>query len=68
MTRRSGRAFAQASAPFFEEGFECAGIGPPQGDLEAIGFDGLRELWAEWLSPWSSYRSTVEDVIGAATR
>ena len=58
-------AFAAASAPHFEEHFECAGIGSPQGDLHATGFDGLRELWVEWLSPWSSYRTTVEDVIGA---
>lgn len=37
----------------------------PQGDLAARGFDGLCELWSEWLSAWTSYHSTVEDVIEA---
>src|SRR3954447_22796056 len=57
-------AFAEAIGPLFEDDFECAGIGAPEGDLKGTGLDGLRELWGEWLSPWSSYHSTVEDVIG----
>jgi ketosteroid isomerase-like protein len=29
------------------------------------GLDGLRAAWLDWLSPWDSYRTEVEDVIDA---
>jgi hypothetical protein len=57
-------AFVENAPAVFVDGFECAGIGAPQGDLEDTGFDGLRRLWNEWLSPWVSYYDTIEDVIG----
>jgi ketosteroid isomerase-like protein len=60
--------FAANAAPFFTADFECAGIGAPQGELHARGIDGLREVFSEWLSPWASYRSSVEDVIGYGDR
>jgi hypothetical protein len=58
-------SFEASAGPLFVGGFECAGIGGPQGDLEATGLDGLRELWTEWLSPWVSYHTTIEDVVGS---
>src|SRR4051812_15964701 len=56
------RAFEREFSGSFEPGFECAGIGTPGGDLEAHGFGGLREMWSDWLEPWTSYRTTIEDV------
>jgi ketosteroid isomerase-like protein len=27
------------------------------------GVDGLRSIWLDWLEPWESYRTEIEDVI-----
>lgn len=59
---------AEARAHLFTPEFECAGIGGPQGEVKGIGFDGLRAVWHEWLTPWQSYRTTVEDVVGNADK
>jgi ketosteroid isomerase-like protein len=60
--------FAENAAAFFADDFECAAVGAPQGKLEGKGFEGLRDLFAEWLGPWSSYKSTVEDVSGTGEK
>lgn len=54
--------FVAAASAAFEPDFECAAIGTPQGDMEETGFDGLRSLWGEWLGPWASYRTTIDQV------
>lgn len=61
-------AFAQASESAFEENFTSLGVGAPQGDVQGEGFDGMRAVFAEWLSPWASYHSTVEKVVSAGDR
>jgi hypothetical protein len=52
--------FVTAASGAFEPSFECAAIGTPRGDMEETGFDGLRSLWAEWLGPWTTYRTSIE--------
>src|SRR4051794_5904278 len=56
----------EALAPFFHEKFEVLG---PNGVTEHgegnVGLDGLRALWLDWLDPWESYRTEIEDVIDA---
>jgi ketosteroid isomerase-like protein len=27
------------------------------------GVDGLREAWLDWLAPWATYRSEIQDMI-----
>jgi len=55
-------AFVGRAGPAFEPEFACRGVGTPQGDLEGQGLEGLRELWTEWLGPWDSYVTEIEDV------
>jgi SnoaL-like domain len=55
--------FTEAAGDAFEPGFQCAAVGTPQGDMEENGFEGLRVLWTDWLSPWRSYRTSVDKVL-----
>ena len=32
------------------------------------GLDGLRDMWLEWLAPWTRYRVEAEDVIDLGDR
>ena len=56
------RAFEAQFSDRFEPDFECAAMGSPAGDLEARGFEGLLGLWGDWLEPWNSYRTAIDDV------
>jgi ketosteroid isomerase-like protein len=49
-----------AVEPFFHDDFVTTGgiqIG------EGVGLAGLKQGWADWLEPWESYRTEIEDVI-----
>jgi ketosteroid isomerase-like protein len=35
------------------------------GEGSWVGLEGLKAAWAEWLEPWDSYRTEIEDVIDA---
>jgi ketosteroid isomerase-like protein len=56
-----------ALAPFFHE--DCEVVGPSAvtgGETDRrIGLEGLRALWLDWLDPWETYRTEIEDVIDA---
>ena len=54
-----------ASAPFFTADFECVFIRDDVGRAAYSGLDGLRAAWLDWLSPWASYRTEIEDFIDA---
>lgn len=58
----SWAAFADAASSAFEADFVCRAVGTPQGGLDGSGLDGLRRLWTDWLAPWDSYVTEVEDV------
>jgi ketosteroid isomerase-like protein len=32
------------------------------------GFDGFREMWLDWLEPWASYRTQLDEIIDAGDR
>ena len=57
----SVKAVAEASAGFYDQSFRCA--------MKTVtetwrdGFDGLRQIWLEWLEPWATYRAVEEDVV-----
>jgi len=63
---RDESQWARASslfAPRISEDFRCFTSGYLEGDGEAFdGLDGFRYLWLEWLTPWESYRSEIEDI------
>jgi len=54
-----------ASAPFFTSDFECVFVRDDVGRAAYSGLDGLRAAWLDWLLPWESYRTEIEDVIDA---
>ena len=57
-------ALAARMQPFLAPGFRCIPRGFPGNDgVVAEGTDGLRAVFREWLDPWESYRTEVEDAI-----
>jgi ketosteroid isomerase-like protein len=59
-------ALAEAVAPLFHEDFEAVvqDWAPGQG-VRYAGLQGLRAAWLDWLDPWESYRTEVENLIDA---
>jgi ketosteroid isomerase-like protein len=52
-----------AATPLFEPEFEVLLV---RSDIERAtyqGFEGLRSAWIDWLEPWESYRSEVEELV-----
>ena len=47
--------------------FECARPSVPGGEVHR-GRDGLRALSLDWLTPWTTYRSSVEEAINCGDR
>ena len=59
-------ALMEAVAPYFHEDFEADFIDWAPGQrIQYAGLAGLRTAWLEWLQPWQSYRTEIEDVIDA---
>jgi hypothetical protein len=52
-----------ALEPFLHDDVIIAGVGIQTGD--SAGLAGLKQGWADWLEPWESYRTEVEEVIDA---
>jgi ketosteroid isomerase-like protein len=64
---RDDLAWAAVSAALAEslaEDFKCTAIGYLDTDGETFeGVEGFRYMWLEWLRPWSSYRSEIEEWV-----
>jgi ketosteroid isomerase-like protein len=59
-------ALAEAVAPLFHEDFEAVVQDwAPGQQVRYAGLEGFRAAWLDWLDPWESYRTEVEDVIDA---
>ena len=61
------RRIRETFAKLAEADFEIAMVGPdylPR-RLEATGFDGFREAWQDWTSPFESYTIQIERMIDA---
>jgi len=61
-------AATEAATPLFEPDFEVVLV---RSDLERAtyrGFEGLRSAWIDWLEPWESYRSEVEEIVDLGDR
>jgi ketosteroid isomerase-like protein len=52
---------------FYHPDVESVRPGLPDGTIY-IGLDGLRDMWLEWLAPWTTYRVEAEDVIDLGDR
>lgn len=56
-----------AIEPLLDEGFEAVGHGGVRyGPFQGV--DGLRRVWAEWLSPWESYRTETQEIVDLGDR
>jgi ketosteroid isomerase-like protein len=53
------------AAEVFAEDFVCIQHGLDE--QPRTGLRGLREGWLNWLAPWESYRTQIEDVIDGET-
>ncbi len=64
--RRWG-AFTEASLPFYHAAFESAtttvGV-----ERSGRGMAGMRSLWLDWLEPWATYRTDLEEAIDLGER
>ena len=60
-------AWAEANERFFRPDFKSVRGGLPDGKTYT-GLDGLRDMWLEWLAPWTTYRVEAEDVIDLGDR
>jgi hypothetical protein len=56
-------AMSEAAASVLHEDF-AAGVRTLDDQAPFLpGVDGLRSTWLDWLEPWESYRTEIEDVI-----
>jgi len=61
------RATRDALAPLVRPDFECSI--PLFGQSTTYsGIDGLRAAWLDWIEPWATYRTELEDVIDLGDR
>jgi hypothetical protein len=59
---------AEAAARFFAPTFTCTMQLPGSPATTYAGLDGLRATWRDWLAPWASYRTEIEELIDAGER
>jgi ketosteroid isomerase-like protein len=62
--RPVGRSNAVAASVYAPD-FECIFVRDDVGRATYSGRDGLRAAWLDWLEPWASYRTELEDFIDA---
>lgn len=48
--------------------FQAAFVDTLHGTTAYSGIDGLREAWLDWVSPWATYRTEIEDVLDLGER
>ncbi|HMD56709.1 MAG TPA: nuclear transport factor 2 family protein [Solirubrobacteraceae bacterium] len=62
-------AVSATLAPSLAPDFECVARGVPIGEETVYeGLLGLRALWLEWLAPWRTYRTEVEEIVDLGER
>jgi ketosteroid isomerase-like protein len=53
----------EAVGHLLDPGFMCVWHFPGAAPETYPGQDGLRAAWRDWLAPWASYRSEIEELI-----
>jgi ketosteroid isomerase-like protein len=56
--------FREAFAPRLTDDFQSVMVWPGQTQTDE-GLKGARQNWLDWLEPWATYRTTIDDVIDA---
>jgi ketosteroid isomerase-like protein len=57
-----------AAGPLVTEDFESVMVFPGQTRRTYSGLDGLRQNWLDWLEPWATYRTEIEEAIDLGER
>jgi ketosteroid isomerase-like protein len=64
LVRDEPEALSAVIGPALSPDFDCVARGMPSEDEKRYeGTDGLRALWLDWLAPWATYRTEIEDAI-----
>jgi hypothetical protein len=58
----------EAVRPMVDPGFFAVQHVPGSEPSTHDGFDGFRTNWLDWLAPWASYRTEIEQLIDAGER
>jgi ketosteroid isomerase-like protein len=61
-------AAVEVNAPIRHRDFECILRGGPQGDHTYAGTDGMRQMFLDWLAPWTSYRTEIREAMDCGDR
>jgi ketosteroid isomerase-like protein len=59
---------AEAIAPLLDSDFEGVFGVDEAPKSNYVGIDGLRAVWIDWLAPWATYRTEIEELIDAGER
>jgi ketosteroid isomerase-like protein len=62
------RGLAEAAQSFFHPDFECVMRVDSAMEATYVGIDGLRAAFVDWLAPWATYRTEIEEIIEAGER
>jgi len=62
------RELAEANAPLLDSDFEGVFGVEEAPESSYVGIDGLRAVWIDWLAPWATYRTEIEELIDAGER
>jgi ketosteroid isomerase-like protein len=64
--RDEGRLL-EALRPFLTDDFESVMVFPGETRTYA-GMEGFRKNWLDWLEPWATYRTSIDELIDAGDR
>ena len=60
-------AMTDALAPLLTDDFESVVVFPGE-TRTAAGLEGFRKHWLDWLEPWASYRTVIEELVDRGDR
>jgi hypothetical protein len=58
----------RALEPFIDPQVEAVAVWQGGSANTYVGIDGFKDMWLDWLEPWSTYHTRVEDLIDAGDR
>jgi ketosteroid isomerase-like protein len=65
---REEEAFARLISPLLTDDFESVAVLAGETRGPHAGPQGFRQTWLDWLEPWATYRSTIDELIDVGDR
>jgi ketosteroid isomerase-like protein len=65
---RTAGGFDRLFTAFFHPDCECVLHLPGAEPVVYVGLEGWRKGWGDWLAPWVSYRSEIEELLEVGER